>query len=255
MRALILAAGRGSRMRGLTAHKPKCLVELAGKTLLDWQLSALRESGIEEIAVLRGYRAEALAGPGYKVFDNPRWAQTNMVSTLLCADSWLRGGECIISYADILYHPDTVRALAEAKGEIALTYDRLWKQLWCERFENPLSDAETFRCTTDGQLLEIGRRASSMSEIEGQYMGLLKTTPLGWNRVFEFLQTLPQPQRDALDMTGLLGRLLSDRVTIQAVGIEGHWCEVDSDEDLAVYEERLGEIMPWRHDWRWEEAA
>lgn len=255
MRALILAAGRGSRMRGLTAHKPKCLVELAGKTLLDWQLGALRESGIASIAVVRGYRAEALSGLGYSVFDNPRWAQTNMVSTLLCADSWLSAEDCIISYADILYHPDTVEQLASAKTGIAITYDKLWKHLWSERFEDPLSDAETFRCTDSGELLEIGHRASSLREIEGQYMGLLKTTPQGWAEVRSYLQTLPQAERDSLDMTGLLGRLLARGTHIQAVGVEGHWCEVDSDEDLEIYQERLGEIIPWRHDWRWEQAA
>ena len=255
MRALILAAGRGSRMRSLTAHKPKCLVELAGRALLDWQLGALRESGIQDIAVVRGYCREALAGSDYTVFDNPRWAQTNMVSSLMCADAWLRQGDCILSYSDIVYHPDAVRALATSSGEIALTYDRLWKHLWLDRFEDPLSDAETFRCDAAGRLLEIGHRATSLAQIEGQYMGLLKLTAAGWGSVYDYLQSLPQAERDGLDMTALLGRLLVRGTGIQAVGVDGQWCEVDSDEDLETYTELLGEVMPWRHDWRWEEAA
>lgn len=79
MKAIILAAGRGSRMKGLTDQKPKCLVELRGKTLLEWQLKALREAGVSEIAVVTGYRRELLAAYGLTEFHNPRWAETNML--------------------------------------------------------------------------------------------------------------------------------------------------------------------------------
>ena len=64
MRAVILAAGRGSRMKNLTDDRPKCLVELKGKALLDWQLESLRASGIREIAVISGYKSELLANRG-----------------------------------------------------------------------------------------------------------------------------------------------------------------------------------------------
>lgn len=254
-RAIILAAGRGSRMRTLTKDKPKCLVEFAGKPLLHWQLAALRAAGLEKIAVVRGYLAETLQDPAYRTFDNPRWAQTNMVATLGCADAWLQADPCVVSYADIVYHPDAVNALQAAPGDIVITYDRLWKQLWSERFENPLADAERFRRAPDGSLLEIGKGAMSLTEIQGQYMGLLKFTPAGWARVRAFLDPLPPAERDKLDMTGLLRRLLAEGVKVATVPVDGRWCEIDSDEDLETYELLLNEPMPWRHDWRWEEAA
>ena len=64
MKAVILAAGRGSRMGGRTEAKPKCLSVLAGKTLLDWQLEALRAAGIGDIGIVRGYLGETVARPG-----------------------------------------------------------------------------------------------------------------------------------------------------------------------------------------------
>ncbi len=76
MKAIILAAGRGSRMKSLTEERPKCLVELAGKALLDWQLEALREAGVSEIAIVTGYKRELLANRGLVEFYNPRWAET-----------------------------------------------------------------------------------------------------------------------------------------------------------------------------------
>ena len=60
--AIILAAGRGSRMKELTEEKPKCLVELAGKPLLHWQLSALRAAQHERILVVRGYASSCIHG-------------------------------------------------------------------------------------------------------------------------------------------------------------------------------------------------
>ena len=97
MKAIILAAGRGSRMRELTNERPKCLVELKGKSLLDWQLEALREAGIKKIAIVTGYKREMLAYRGLVEFHNTRWAETQMVSSLACAAHWLKTGPCIVS--------------------------------------------------------------------------------------------------------------------------------------------------------------
>jgi len=56
MKAIILAAGRGSRMKKLTSNQPKCLTNLNGKPILDWQLEAFKKSGITEVAIVTGYR-------------------------------------------------------------------------------------------------------------------------------------------------------------------------------------------------------
>ena len=101
MKAIILAAGRGSRMKDLTEDKPKCLVKLHGKSLLDSQLQALSDAGIAEIAIVTGYKRELLANRGLFEFHNSRWAETNMVSSLACAQEWLETEPCIVSYSDI----------------------------------------------------------------------------------------------------------------------------------------------------------
>jgi choline kinase/ubiquinone/menaquinone biosynthesis C-methylase UbiE len=246
MRALILAAGRGKRMGQSGRERPKCLIELAGMTLLERQIAALRSGGVEEIGVVRGYRAQMLNFPGLTYFDNERWAQTNMVMSLAAASSWLRSGPVIVSYADIFYRSELVRALVEAPGALLVTYDRAWRQLWTRRFADPLSDAETFRIDAGGNLLEIGGRTTLIDEIEGQYMGLLKFTPAAWSSVAALLATLDAPTRDALDMTGLLRRLLAaSSIPIGTLGTDGQWGEIDNPEDLALYERmtRDGELV------------
>jgi len=252
MNGIILAAGRGSRMGERTRDLPKCMATLDGRTLLDWQLSALRAGGVRDVTVVRGYRAETLQGD-FQTLANPRWESTNMVRTLQCADGLLSGGPCLVSYSDIVYHPDHVRRLSECPGEIAITFDRLWNDLWSMRFADPLSDAETFR-ESDGRLLEIGGKTTDPADVQGQYMGLLLFRPAGWARARALLDALGDAA-DRLDMTGLLRRLLADGAPIATVPVEGRWCEADNQDDLAMYEERIASerttTKTWTHDWRW----
>jgi len=245
MRAVILAAGRGSRLEHLGADRPKCLVKLAGKPLIERQIAALRLGGVDEIGVVRGYRAEMIDFPGLAYFTNQRWAETNMVMSLATASAWLRSGPVIVSYGDIFYRSELVRGLAGAPGQLVISYDRAWRRLWTRRFADPLADAETFRINADGQLLEIGGRTTRIEDIQGQYMGLFKFTPPAWSVVEVLLDSLNAPIRDKLDVTGLLRRLLGGReLRIGTFGTDGHWGEVDNPEDVALYESmvRAGEL-------------
>jgi choline kinase len=243
MRAIILAAGRGSRMKTLTEQHPKCFVKVSGRTLLERQLAALGEGGIDEIAIVRGYRGDAFDGLGLTLFDNERWQETNMVSSLRCADQWLGQFECIVSYSDIFYGATTIKELAASRAPLSIAYDPEWRWLWSRRFSDPLSDAETFRVDDAGRIVDIGRRPKSYDEIGGQYMGLLRFTPAAWREVTAHLDDLAPAVVAKLDMTALLNRLLGIGMTIAGVPISEAWGEVDSESDLALYE-ALAESEP-----------
>jgi choline kinase len=237
MKAVILAAGRGSRMKNLTDQRPKGLVELKGKALLDWQLAALRQTGIEEIAIVTGYRRELFADRGLTEFHNPRWSETNMVSSLACAHQWLQAETCIVSYSDIFYSAQGVKSLMESQAALAVTYDPNWLNLWRRRFGDPLADAETFRLNPDETLAEIGKKPNSVAEVQGQYMGLLRIMPVGWAEILRIREGLPVSERDRIDMTKTLQKVIEAGVIkIAAVPYTGEWGEVDSAEDLAIYE-------------------
>lgn len=235
VQAVILAAGRGSRLGNLTSDRPKCLVELWGKPLLNWQMDALRGAGIEDITVIRGYMAEKITVPGVSYLENRRWAETNMVATLMEARSLLESGPTVVSYSDIVYSSDAVRALLDCVGDIRITYDPKWRHLWEMRFEDPLSDAETFKVDADTEkLVEIGSRPQTYEEVQGQYMGLLYFEPEGWRKVMNLIEGLEPSTFAKLDCTSLLKRLLPHEF-IRAVPIRDEWCEVDSIDDIAAY--------------------
>jgi choline kinase len=203
-------------------------------------MRALRGAGIDRIGVVRGYQAHLLAGRGLVAFDNPRWAETNMVASVACASAWLREEPVIISYADIFYSAGAVAALMATPGDIALAYDPDWQTLWSARFADPLSDAESFQLDGD-RVVDIGRRTTSLDEIRGQYMGLLKLTPAGWAAAETYLASLAPERRARLDMTSLLSGLIRAGHRVEGVSVPGPWGEVDSAGDLALYERLIDE--------------
>lgn len=237
MKALILAAGRGSRMGEFTEERPKGLVQLRGKSLLERQLTAIREAGITDIGIITGYRHELLDAFGLPTFHNERWAETNMVSSLARAHGWLAKNQCIVSYSDIFYTADAIRLLIEDPREIAITYDPNWQTLWAARFHNPLDDAETFRVNAHGILQEIGNKPNTISEVEGQYMGLIKFTPTAWTEAVRLIEMMPNNTADQMQMTKLLQHFIEARqLVVSAIPYTGNWGEVDSAEDLTLYE-------------------
>ena len=239
MRALILAAGRGSRMREQTENRPKCLVELGGEPLLHWQSRALRNAGVKSLGIVTGYRRDQLAARTDRAFHNDQWAETNMVASLCCARVWLEEEPVLVSYSDIFYPASTARRLAASPADIAISYDPDWLTLWQARFAHPLEDAESFALDGEGCLTDIGRKVDTLDAIGGQYMGLVKFTPDGWREVVACLAALDDAQLRRLDMTTLLGKLIERGARIQAVAHSGAWGEIDSASDLAYYQARI----------------
>jgi len=157
MKAIILAAGRGSRMNEGTANKPKCLMELGGQTLLDYGINSLVKAGFDkgDIGIVTGYKRELIKIDGVRYFHNENWSETNMFVSLTMAREWLTTEPCIMCYADICYNANAVRKLIVSSSDLAVTYFTGYWELWAARFENPLEDLETFK--VDGnRLVEIG---------------------------------------------------------------------------------------------------
>jgi choline kinase len=224
-------------MGSLTEGLPKCRTVFLGKELIHWQLEALGVPEIDHVAIVRGYLADTF-DMDVTYFENKKWKTTNMVSSLLVAKSWLEVDECIVSYSDIVYSSKIVNKLLAAKGDIVITYDPNWLELWKLRFENPLVDAETFKLDGD-RVIEIGDRANSIEEIDGQYMGLLKFTTKGWAVVSEFLGEYEADVVGRMDMTTLLQGLIRQGSEVIATAIDEPWYEIDTEHDLEMYAKNI----------------
>ena len=249
MKVIILAAGQGTRLRPLTDDRPKCMVELKGKPLLHHQLDTLKAAGIgqEDIALAAGYLQEALVAPGIKQLRNERYASTNMVTTLFAAQAFMQPGvDLIIAYGDIVYRADILQALLETDGELVVAADLDWFELWQQRMEKPLEDAETFKMTEQGRVTELGRTPQTREDAQAQYIGLIKVSG---TKVADFIrhyhgmdksQVYDGKDFDNMYMTSFIQNLIDTGWQVQAAPIKGGWLEVDSIEDLQVYENRGG---------------
>ncbi len=243
---MILAAGRGSRMGNLTDTAPKGMVAFNGKTLIEWQIASLHGAGIFDIAIVTGYKKECISFDGIHTFHNPYWSKSNMVFSLCCASEWLEDESVIISYSDIFYSSDAVFELKGSTMDISILYDVNWYNLWSRRFPDPLLDAETFKINSQSILLEIGKKTSNYQNIEGQYMGLIKLTPIGWKTISDYISELPKEDVFRLDITSLLQNIIALSKEINAVPTHRAWGEVDSQNDLNLYKKMYSEgCFPW----------
>jgi L-glutamine-phosphate cytidylyltransferase len=254
VKALILAAGQGTRLRPLTDDRPKCLVELRGTSLLERQAAVLRRGGVEDITVVSGYRADQIRSRGFATRINPRYAETNMVATLFCAiDLMDDRQDLLICYGDIVYEPRVLSALLGVDAPVTVMVDRQWLRYWQLRLDDPLTDAETLKLGPGGRLLELGKKPRGYESIEAQYMGLIKVRA---DHVALFKQAYSSMDRaatydgksfDNMYMTSFIQHLIDGGWDVRVAETDNGWLEVDSVEDLSRYEvmAAAGKLQPF----------
>ena len=236
-KVILLVAGEGKRLRPYTLDRPKCMVEIDGISLIDRQLSVLKAEGLDNIVMVGGYKSEMLKREGVKLKLNPRYYETNMVWTMFCAEEELEGG-VIVSYGDIVYSREILQALLESTADIAVIIDKEWEGYWRARNEDPLDDAETLKLRADGTISEIGQKPKSLSEIEGQYMGLMKFSVKGIKQIKEIFHTAVESGEllgksvESAYMTDLLQAVIDLKFPVHSVLIDKYWIEVDTVSDL-----------------------
>ena len=110
MKAIIIAAGPGSRLFPFTEEHPKCMLDVKGKPILQRTLETLRKCGVNNIIVVRGHAAEKINFKNIKYCHNKDFKNNNILASLFCAEKEMNE-EFIFSYSDILYNEETVKRL------------------------------------------------------------------------------------------------------------------------------------------------
>ena len=247
MKAVIVAAGRGSRLGPETAAIPKCMVQVAGRPILHRQMSALAAAGADEFVIVRGYLGERIApsAPNTRFVENREWASNNILASLLCAgDEVMRDG-FLFSYSDIVFSPAHARAVAESRGDIALVIDRRWRDTYEGRVQHPISEAELASTVTTpaGPAVDrVGKLVVPPEEAAGEFTGLARFSASGARALRDLWQEavtggLEQPFGRAAHLrqaylSDALNALAGGGVHIAPVLVDGCWREIDTQEDL-----------------------
>ena len=229
MKAVILAAGVGSRIRSLTGGAPKCMLRFEGRTILDYQIGALAQAGIEDIAIVTGYRSAevaraavasaAAAGARVAILVNERFATTNNMYSLSMARDWLAGEPFLCLNADVLCHPDLPSLLMNPRDGAQILVD-------------PEFHDETTKVTVvDGRVAAMGKRIP-WEEASGTFVNIASFSSPFAERLFREAARQFAAGRCDQFFNDVFNDLIAQGVRVEPVDSRGlPWAEIDDEKD------------------------
>ena len=247
MRPVIIAAGRGSRLKNETDDIPKTLVEVMGRPMLEWILEAFESAGLKrkDVVFVCGYRAEVIKAryPEFTYVTNHDWQNNNILLSLLMAREYL--GEGFVStYGDIVYEGAVVQKLVASTADIALGCDTAWRRRYVGRTQHPETDAEKLRAAGK-RVVELSRTIPS-EQADGEFIGVMKLSQAG---SVDFLDAFDQAERaygggmfregrsfQKAYLIDLLSEMLEQGSPMQREDTAGGYMEIDTVQDLSMAE-------------------
>ena len=240
IKAVILAAGRGKRISTCMNEKPKPLIPIFGKPLIEYPLEALKENGIKECVVVVGYKAEKIReflGNGEKYgikieyAYNPQYDNGNAVS-LYHARKFLDGKKpFLVSMADHIVSPEIVKKALQCindKPLICVDYS--------PKYSPQLKDATKVLISNEGYVQDIGKTLAEWNAVDtGVFI-------LG-QKIFKAIEKVREEASTRATLSNCIKRMISDGVKLKACDVSGiFWLDIDLPEDLEFAEKILAEM-------------
>lgn len=236
MRGIILAAGRGSRLSGTAGDKPKCLVRIDGMTLIERQVRILRQTGIDDVAVVIGCQADRVrseCGRGLTYVENPRFAETNSLYSLWMARALLCEGAVVLN-CDVLFHPDLLRDLVTSRHDAALLV------AYRGASDPPFGDEEMKVKVRAGRVIDMAKTLEA-SEADAENVGIVKFGPASAPALAAILDRVVGEGR-LREWAPRAFLEFAREHPLFAIGTRGYpWIEIDFPED---YERAVTEVLP-----------
>jgi len=244
MKGFIIAAGQGSRMGALIPDRPKCLLPIGYRTLLDHTVNNLRVANCSDVAVIVGYKAETINIPNVEYISNEDYESNNILHSFMKARDYVEG-PLIATYSDIWVEPWIYKRLLEQSGDIVMAVDTDWEPYYQGRTDHPVSEAENVYFRTDGTVAMVGKHLSSVPPKGlscGEFLGLWYMSQSGANSFRAEFDALNQslapndPFQHAKSwtlayITDMLQELIDQGHTVHCALIERGWAEIDTAQD------------------------
>ena len=240
-KAIIIAAGLGSRLNELTEDKPKCMLKVNSKTILKHQIEAYKANGIKNIAVIRGYKKDQINLKNLKYYENTDYKNNNILNSLFYAEKEIYGN-VIITYSDIIFSPKIIKRVLASSADISIVVDVDWRGQYENRKDHPIDEAENVIFDANHEVTDIGKIMTKRYDVHGEFIGMIKLSPRGaeifkrhfhrakelfWNKPYQRAPTFQKAY-----LTDFLKDMTELGVPIQTVIIEKGWMEIDTKEDL-----------------------
>lgn len=232
MRAVVLAAGLGIRLRPMTETIPKCLLDVGGCSLLAVQLRTLGRIGVTDIVVVTGHaawRLEEQTIPGFRCVHNPDFAVSNQAASLWAAREEL-SEDSFLLFGDVLFGPQVLEDLLRADGPHRLAVSRHGRY---DDQADKVIDAQ-------GRIRRLGKRRVACEEATGEFIGVAFLTATAADVFRAALETTIRADRQAF-LYDVYQRCVDMGIAVQAVDVTTPWIEIDTPEDLMRAREQ---VMP-----------
>ncbi|MCC2670041.1 MAG: pepM [Armatimonadetes bacterium] len=250
--AIIVGAGFEPGMLPLIQDRPKAMLDIKGKTILERQLETLNACGIKDVAVVRGYKKEAFTLTTPRYYDNDEYETTGEVVSLFAAEPELRG-RVVVLYSDVLFDQGILEKLLKSEGDVNIVVDRAWYdhlqagQTTDRPYEDlvvtegaPNSGYRYFPGQSENRVLRIGHDLAR-EECHGEFIGLIMLSPEGTEALRAIYRDTmagdPEapfheaPRLQQAKLTDLIQKLIESGQTVQAVDTYKGWTEIDTFED------------------------
>jgi len=239
MKAILLAAGMGTRLGKYTENLPKGMLVFAGKSLIERQLEILRSCGIEDISIVRGYEPNKINFPGVKYYTNEHFAETNMVETLFKAEKEMEE-DFLVLYSDIIYEKKIIEEVLKKNTDIGVTIDTDYWDYWKARLDNPEDDIESMIIGSEGNIVDLGDPKCSFSDAKARYVGIIKFSKKGAEalkkvyheqRALYFKSDAPWVRSKSFKkacMTCMLKAIIDAGYRVDPIYIKHGWLEFDT---------------------------
>jgi dTDP-glucose pyrophosphorylase len=251
VKAIILAAGKGTRMRELTEELPKPMLPVRGRPILEHIIEGLTQSGIREICIITGWRADVIEkhfGDGSRIGASIQYARQEVQDGTGRAPEYARGfigeSDFLLTYGDILVRPDTYARLLERFREGALA------GVMSVTVGEDITKGGLAFFDEDFRLVRLVEKPSLAQIEELRTEGLLRPgQPMYYNAgiyifsplLFEFTPRLQKSPRGEYELTDALSQVLAEGHSIAGLEIAGRWVDVRDPEVLARLESGEGE--------------
>ena len=242
MHAIILAAGAGLRLGQHTKDIPKALLDLNGKSILERQISLLRQHGINEIFVVTGYQREKHTLKDIEYIFNPRYAETEQLASMMVARTKI-SDDVLVIFGDIVFDEQILQQILASNDDIGIAIDLDWEKSYNERPDNPKSLADKV-LIYQKKIQQISAKITSLSmknQQIGEFLGVIKLSANGSRIIIKKYEELEKSHigkfHDAVSLekaklVDILQELIDSKIEIYPISITGKWCEIDTSKDL-----------------------
>ena len=233
-RGIVLAAGRGDELGELVKDRPKSMVPIAGKSILDHILASYRSANVRDLVVVRGFAKDAIDVQGATFVDNDAYATTSELASLAVATSSL-DGPCVISYGDVLFKRYVLEEVLETPGDFVIAVDSMPAESTQDRRQADwaiCSEPHARKALFSKILLEDVTTDRRAPGVTGEWTGIFKLSAGGAAIVRAILGGLPEQELAKATIPHLLRLLLAQGHEVRVVYTRGGWLDVDTLDDV-----------------------